>query len=387
MTQRHFTVCQEGWCFLFLFVFVTFGSWLRDINLLVLVAGMLLGIFIYNIRTVITTMRGVSVRRSAPESVFAGESFMVSVALENAHPRRTAWTVAVEDEVAPEGASRRAAARVIFERVPAKTMQRTHYTGRLLARGRYVLGPLSASTRFPLGLVRCTLYFNSTERITVFPRLGSLTPSWSRLRESLLGLKRVRSRQVTTDGDFASLRDWRSGDSRRWIHWRTSARRGQLVVRQFEHQQNRDLLLVLDLWHPPDATPEHFERVENAIRFAASAVADLCRGGAGRLLLSIAGHETQYLQGTASPMFLRDLLEALAVAQATTDDRLGEVLSRSMADLQPDTSLVIAGSRPLEASAGPLVELPEPLRQLISRRAFILDSGSERFGDYIQLNT
>ena len=109
------------------------------------------------------------------------------------------------------------------------------------------------------------------------PRLGRLTQTWNALRhESFAGNDR-REHRAGMDGDFYGLRPWQRGDSRRWIHWRTSARAGGVMVRQFEQPHSRDVAIVLDLWQPetPDAT--HEENVELAVSFTATLAAELCR--------------------------------------------------------------------------------------------------------------
>ena len=106
------------------------------------------------------------------------------------------------------------------------------------------------STRFPFGLFCHRTTVGPTDLLVVFPRLGRLTRGWAaRHHESFAGAKR-REQRAGVDGDFYGIRPWRSGDTRRWIHWRTSARAGKLMVRQFEQPRNRDVALLLDLWQP-----------------------------------------------------------------------------------------------------------------------------------------
>ena len=80
-------------------------------------------------------------------------------------------------------------------------------------------------------------------------------------------------RQPTrASGDFFGVREWQAGDSVRWIHWRGTARHGQLMVRQFEKHRRRDIVLLLDLWQPSQPDEEHLENVELAVCFAAMVV-------------------------------------------------------------------------------------------------------------------
>src|SRR6185295_12154455 len=99
---------------------------------------------------------------------------------------------------------------------------------------------------------------------------GRLTHEWTKvMRENAAGSQPVRRRGLL-EADFYGLRDWRAGDSRHWIHWRTSARRGALVVRQFEQRRSEDLALLVDLWQPGDANEQQMNDVETAVAFVAT---------------------------------------------------------------------------------------------------------------------
>src|SRR5690606_13519732 len=116
---------------------------------------------------------------------------------------------------------------VLFSRLsPDETLSEA-YEGIVPARGRYALGPLKVTTRFPLGLVRRTVVHQVNDEIIVYPRIGQLTPAWKeRLQSTYHGSRPVKRQQGLMEGDFHALRDYRHGDAKRWIHWRTTARRG-----------------------------------------------------------------------------------------------------------------------------------------------------------------
>ena len=121
----------------------------------------------------------------------------------------------------------------------------------------------------------------------MFPRLGRLTRRWlARHRQALAGADR-RQRRPGPEGDFYGVREWRSGDSLRLMHWRSSARTGKFVVRQFEQPHNRDAAILLDLWLPEQPSDAQLDNVELAISFAATVLTDLCRQGGGKVHLGV----------------------------------------------------------------------------------------------------
>jgi hypothetical protein len=135
-------------------------------------------------------------------------------------------------------------------------------------------------------------------------------------------------RQGLLEGDYYGLREWRLGDSQRWIHWRTSAKLGKLAVRQFEQQRNRDLALVLDLWEPDSPTDQELLQTEIAISFLATAVSDFSQRGGSHVVIGVAGRDTRYWCGPASAMITHDVLDHLADAAPWDGLQIYSVLDR-----------------------------------------------------------
>ena len=98
------------------------------------------------------------------------------------------------------------------------------------------------------------------------------------------GLAELNDRQSTTRtrrGEFESLREFRTGDDPRDIHWRTSARRGRRFVRQFEGNTGRVVVVALDDAQPKEPLPggDPAAPFEAAVSLAASAALVLLRQG------------------------------------------------------------------------------------------------------------
>jgi uncharacterized protein (DUF58 family) len=216
----------------------------------------------------------------------------------------------------------------------------------LTERGRYRLGPLRIWTRFPLGLVRHTRWLDDKAEIVVCPRIGCLkAPTRQIEREALTSGTQARRRGVT-EGEFHGLRDWRGGDSQRWIHWRTTARRGDLVVRQFEQEQHEDLTLLLELWRPERPTAEDNSRVELAIRYAATVLEDASRRGGARLTLRSTGSPAIDCRGQASSGLFAEMLRALAVVEPDSSDELTALVNRTVAEERSGARMLVITTRP-----------------------------------------
>jgi uncharacterized protein (DUF58 family) len=289
-------------------------------------------------------------QREVPPSVCAGEPLIVDLHAACGRRRGTSWAVVVEDTLRRESSGSKGESalnpRVLFARLGPREKQSQAYQGQLVERGRYQLGPLRVRTRFPLGLVRRTETVDAPAKLLVLPRRGRLTPRWhQRNHRASLGSRGVKHRHGLAEGDFHSLRDYRPGDTRSRIHWRTSARRGELMVQQFEEQRNQDLALVLDLWRPETPGPSARDAVELAVSFAATVVSDQCRRGGGQLLLGIAGDRSTLCGGRASIALLGNLLETLALTEANPTDRLSELLPQVLERMPRHGEILIVSTR------------------------------------------
>lgn len=253
-----------------------------------------------------------------------------------------------------------------FDQLPAGARQSSSVEVVLPRRGWYDFAPLTAASTYPFGLVRYRRVIGLSARVLVLPRLGRLLRErlQTHLRGSSPQPERPQSRgwqHHLAQTEFHGLRPYRSGDSPRWIHWRTSARRGQLVVREFEDLPGDDLVLVLD---PRAATAEQFE---DAVSLAATLARDWCQRRGDQLVLFVPATRSlpaEVLSGPTGPEHGRRLLERLAVLVAAD------------ADDPADLAALAAGSRPAGAvvvvSAG-ASDLPARLEAALARPVMHLD--------------
>ena len=118
-------------------------------------------------------------------------------------------------------------------------------------RGRWAVGPLEVQRRDLFGVARWHGPLGSPTHIAVRP---VITPLEVTNRAASTDTDRAALGARTPAADDASLRDYRIGDDLRRVHWRSSARRGELVVRQDERSGRRPASVVLDLAQDDAAT-------------------------------------------------------------------------------------------------------------------------------------
>ncbi len=385
--RRRAWLSREGVYYLGVLAFIVSGAVLRSFNLLVILAGMMMATLLLNWRIVMATLRGLVVRRKLPEQITAGEPLTLEITIENTRRSLGAWLVTVEDWVEREDEAQevrgqrsevrgrrsevgwlrtwwhevraalkldRTQAAALAAQIPARSTATTTYRITIPRRGRYRFGPLRISTRYPLGLVWGHFELEDYAELVVAPRIGRLSPAWVALLEAeLAGNERRHPQRGPTEGDYYGLRPWQSGDSTRWIHWRTTAKLATPTVLQFERQRNCDVALLLDPWLPPQPQKQDQGLLELAISLAATAVADLTSRGHSRLVLGVASSEPLVWSGPASPLFCHELHGELATL-AGTDRGTIEVVLLQVRDQAPSGArLVVISSRPPQVAADP----------------------------------
>jgi uncharacterized protein (DUF58 family) len=180
-------------------------------------------------------------RSLEPRRVPVGASSRVVLRLQNMS-RLPTGTLLLEDRLPYALGSR---PRVVLERLGAHQASSVAYTVRADVRGRYEVGPLVVRLTDPFGLCELTRSFPSVDRLTVIPQVVPL-PS-VRLVGEYAGTGDSRARSVAVHGeDDAATREYRRGDDLRRVHWKSTARVGELMVRREEQPWESKATVVLD---------------------------------------------------------------------------------------------------------------------------------------------
>ncbi|MHB0877718.1 MAG: DUF58 domain-containing protein [Anaerolineae bacterium] len=136
-------------------------------------------------------------------------------------------------------------------------------------RGQFRLGPWDLRLGDPLGVFEVTYTFAQTQEVIVFPPIVRVS-QLALPRGVATGASRSRVRSNDTTIDVASVREYRPGDVLSHIHWRTTARRQQLHVREFDLQPSGSLWIALDLDRRVQAGEGEESTAEYGVILAAS---------------------------------------------------------------------------------------------------------------------
>jgi uncharacterized protein (DUF58 family) len=124
-------------------------------------------------------------------------------------------------------------------------------------RGVIRIGPVRAVRADPVGLVRREHVWPSSVELFVHPRTLPIPSSSTGFVRDLEG--QVTRDLTSSDISFHALREYQPGDDRRYIHWKSTAKQGVHMVRQFEQTRRSHLLVALSLAAADYESDEQFE--------------------------------------------------------------------------------------------------------------------------------
>jgi hypothetical protein len=142
-----------------------------------------------------------------------------------------------------------------------------------LPRGIITVGPATTVRSDPIGLLRREHAFHDVHEVYVHPRTIAVPSTSAGLIRDLEG--NPTRRLVDADMSFHAIREYAPGDSQRQIHWKSTAKTGQLMVRQYEESRRSRMAVVLAIAEQEYADADEFElAVSCAASVAVRAVRD-----------------------------------------------------------------------------------------------------------------
>ncbi|MCO8122353.1 DUF58 domain-containing protein [Stieleria sp. TO1_6] len=356
-----YRLTRLGFHFLFVALFAMIGGSLRGFNLLLVLAGLLVGVVIVQWRQGRSAIRRTRLRRLPSGGTFAGHPLSIRYEIRNASRWLPLWMIRVEDSVTnvlPLTTSTASHQQVPMiasvGSVPAGQIAGTSIICRFSQRGVYQLGPLIASTSFPFSLLSCErLSPNGSDRVYIYPRRLELRRGWQTLLPPRRGGDGNRSTGGNSqDGEFFGLRPWQSGDHVKHIHWRTSARIGGPAVRQFEQRNRHQICVVVDAYCGANGAGRR--DLESVLEFATTVLCELSTQTHSVALLVADGRRDTWA-GQSQGNDVSGLLERLTIVPSSSDDDSADSLSTAVVESAARLrryDLVVVSCRPFADVVG-----------------------------------
>jgi uncharacterized protein (DUF58 family) len=270
-------------------------------------------------------------RTVEPGRVPVGSRARIGLRLSNLS-RLPTGTLMLEDRLPYALGSR---PRIVLERLAGQQATTVAYTVPAEVRGRYDVGPLVVRLADPFGLCELSRSFQQVGRLVVVPQTVPLPNV--RVAGEYVGSGDSRARSVAVHGeDDVATREYRHGDDLRRVHWRSTARVGELMVRREEQPWESRATVVLDTrraGHRGEGPTSSFE-------WAVSAVASIA------LHLRLSGYKVRLVTGGGVDMDANEregegpILDCLAEVTTSTNHDVASLVDRVRR--RSDGGLVIA---------------------------------------------
>ncbi|MDP6605922.1 MAG: DUF58 domain-containing protein [Dehalococcoidia bacterium] len=207
-------------------------------------------------------------------------------------------------------------------------------------RGLYELGPVTVTARDPFGFFRISRSFGQLDTVLVYPSAPEL-PNFYIPPANLPGEGRFRRRTHNVTPNVAGIRGYEPGDSFNRIHWRSTARTGELMVKLFELDPASDIWLVVDLEQGVHhALKDDDNTEEAAVSIAASIGRYFINANRSIGLIEFGDDLRVDEPDRGSNQFTR-VLESLALARASGDITVSQLLTEESRRFGRHTTVVV----------------------------------------------
>ncbi len=213
----------------------------------------------------------------------------------------------------------------------------------LTKRGHFRIEPLQIRTGDPFGFFESSASVGSGINVTVYPRLEPI-PLWRLPASNLDGSHAMRERTLQSTPLATTVRPWAPGDAFNRIHWKSTARHGDIQVKEFDLEQTADAWILLDLHRAVQVGSGDESTVEVAVR-AAAAVADKALVENRAVGMTVNAHRLAQLQPDRGGRQHLKVMQLLAAVDGDGGTPLAEALVGSVARIRRGmTAVVITAS-------------------------------------------
>jgi uncharacterized protein (DUF58 family) len=298
-------------------------------------------------------LRGLHVQRETfTHRTQVGEQARERITIRNAWPLPKLWVELRDHSTMPQHGSG------FVTYLPAHERRRWVARTPCTMRGKYTLGPATLISGDPFGIFRLERVVEGTSEVLVYPQTSALT-GFALPSAELPGGQDVKSRAYQVTPNVATIREYQPGDSFNRIHWRSTARSGQLMVKEFELDPTAEIYIVLDMQERvqqqvapesiarPDArdgAPRELRMAESTEEYGVLAAASIARHllERNRTVGMVSwGQHREVIPAERESRQLFKILEALSVLRAHGAQPLAEVLAAEATRFGRNCTLVI----------------------------------------------
>jgi uncharacterized protein (DUF58 family) len=225
----------------------------------------------------------------------------------------------------------------------------------LTRRGHFRIEPLHIRTGDPFGFFEAAATVGQGVSVIIYPRLEPI-PAWRLPSAILEGSHASPVRTLQTTPLATTVRPYAPGDSMNRIHWKTTARHGEIQVKEFDLEQTADAWIILDLQRGIGGGRGDESSTEAAIR-AAAAIADKAIAENRAVGMTINAGRTAFLPADRGGRQHQKIMQLLAAVEADGSAPLVETLIATVGRLRRGMTAVVVTSSLDPAWVRPLASL------------------------------
>jgi uncharacterized protein (DUF58 family) len=268
-----------------------------------------------------------------PPRVHAGTPARVDITATNSAATRTPLLVLTD--AFDRG---RRTAEFLVAPLDPKGIARAAYRVPTNRRGVYVVGPLTVARTDPFGLARTSRPLAPPVELTVYPRVDQITPLRRAVGHDPMAGTSHATRSPSGE-DFFTLREYVQGDDLRRVHWKSTARSDELMIRQNEMPWQTRATVLLDT-----RSRAHMgESFERCVEITASVVAALASRQTLLRFITSAGFELGFGEGHQR---YERIMEHLATVTLSTTDHFAGLLGRLRREGTGGSVVAVAAAAP-----------------------------------------
>jgi len=290
------SLTRVGQAVLLFVLFVLISAVQSGANLLYLVVSAMLSALLLSAAYSAFALRRVSTELFLPSWTFAGRVAPATIAVRSAKALFPTVALRFSGDVGGLAAVNAAAPLV-----PAGGFSHVEFDFTAHKRGVADTAAIEVSTAGLVGLTRRRKRRTIGARVVVYPEPAAVS-----LSQLVRSPRETGMASLAREGDFAGLRDWRPGDNPKHIHWRSSAKAGRLVAREFVRTHRPEITILLD------TLGEAGEAFESAVSSAAGVAVAACESGY-RVRLVFFDTAVRIVEDDCSESLPHRILESLAV--------------------------------------------------------------------------
>ncbi len=323
---------KQGFIFVLLSVVVLSSAFNTGKNLLYLIFLMLAGLSFISILYAIYALRGVEVERRSPANVFQNRPITIRLTVRNSK-RLPVYGLKISLEQEEE--------IVYLEYLGGGETKEQEIEQAFRRRGLHKLRPVLLETDFPFGFFQVRRKAEAEKEVVVYPEYKPLQRMPAPVFSSVQSSGSAVRRKAGMGDNILYLREYHYGDEVRKIHWKSTARLGKLIVKEYEKEAEPSFVIMNDpasIGADPNNPDELFEK---RIRMTAALCDYFLNKGHACSFRSVTGGSGDMLLLKDSKEFLFPELRRLALEMPAPGTDLQSEIKKTLPFLPSSAIFII----------------------------------------------